>query len=79
MSLVIAIILLLIVIAAIGYAIIYAAMVFILVMVGASCLIAYAVIVTLIGDNNTGIAVLLAIPVGIGVAVLVSKYSQGKT
>jgi len=76
MGFVIAIILVLAVIAAIGFAIIYAAMVFLLVMVGASCLIAYAVIVTILGDNNAGIALLLAIPVGIGVAALFSKYSR---
>lgn len=73
MGFVIAIILGLGLIAAIGYAIIYATVVIFLGVVGVSSLLAYAVFYAILGEGNAGTAMLLAIPLGIGAAALFFK------
>lgn len=69
----------LIALAAIGYAIIYATVVFLLAIVCAACLIAYFFLSFLLGDGNTGLAILLSVPLGIGMAVLIVKSFKGET
>jgi hypothetical protein len=69
----------LVVIAAIGYAIIYAATVFLLAIVCVASMIAYFLLYFLLGDGNGGLAMLLAIPLGIGIAVLFVKDFKGET
>jgi hypothetical protein len=69
----------LVVIAAIGYVIIYAATVLLLAVFGFSCLVAYFLLFFLLGDDHAGMAMILAIPVGIGVAVLFVKDFKGET
>ncbi len=79
MGFAIAIIIGFVLIAAIGYAIIYAAAVFLLAIVGTASLIAYLLLYFLFGDEHAGLAMLLAIPVGIGVAALFVKDFKGET
>jgi hypothetical protein len=69
----------LVVIAVIGYFIIYAVTVLLLAMVGISCLGAYFLLVFLLGDDSAGMAMILAVPAGIGMAVLVFRSFRGET
>ena len=60
----IAIVLGLAAIAAIGYALIYLAVLWVWAVFGSSCLIAFLVLYAVLGENNSWIAILGAIPFG---------------
>lgn len=79
MGFVAAILAVIIVIAVIRYAIIYVATVFLLAVIGVSCLGAYFLLFFLLGDDNAGMAMILAIPAGTGIAVLFFKGFRGET
>jgi predicted membrane protein len=77
MGIAIFIILLLVVIAAIGVAFFYMAMLVLLGTFAISSLCAYALLFAVLGDDHTGIALILAILIGVGATAIIVKDFKG--
>ena len=74
MGFLIVIILVLALFAAIGFAAIYVGVMVMLTIIGAFCLLVFAVLYAVLGEQNVGWAIIMALPIGIGAAfMLINK------
>ena len=61
------------IIAAIGFAVLYVGLMVMLAIIGVCCLLAFALLYAVLGEQNVGWAIILSLPIGISVAIMLLK------